>query len=452
MRAPGPAEVLLAHGIGGRQDLPLPLFFVVIGAAGALLVSFWVLGALWRRPVLGRVHHGRALPPGLARALTSPVVRVAVRCVGLLGAGWVGVAAMAGPDTANNPTAGAAYVLLWVAVPLASVLLGPVWRWVNPLRTLHLLLAKALRTAPEVGLLALPAQLGYWPAVIGLFAFAWLELVAPDRATLPVIRSWFLVYVGAHLIAASVYGSHWFDRGDAFEVFSDLAGHLAPIGRRLDGVLVLRNPLDGLAELRPAPGLVATAVVLLGTTAYDSVSSAPAWRGRVQAAESPVLVSSLALVATIAVVGVLFYAATLGAALAGASGGDRPDSLPRRLWPTELAHTIVPVALGYFLAHYYSLLVLVGQDTVIKLSDPLATGADWLGTGSRGVDDTLVTPTGVATLQVGAILAGHLLGVVAAHDRTMRLLPPSSAVRAQIPLLAVMMAYTVTGLLLLFAA
>ena len=253
-----------------------------------------------------------------------------------------------------------------------------------------------------------------------------------------------------HLIAASVYGSHWFDRGDAFEVFSDLAGHLAPVGRRADGVLVLRNPLDGLAELRPAPGLVVTVVVLLGTTAYDSVSSAPAWRGYVQATPSPVLVSTLALVAVFAWVGLLFYIATRAAA--EASDQDRLDAIARDRWPGEFAHTIVPVAMGYFLAHYYSLLVLVGQETAIKLSDPLGTGADWLGTGGRGVDATLVTPTGVATLQVGAILTGHLLGVVAAHDRAMRLLPPAYAVRAQLPLLALMVAYTVGGLLLLFAA
>ena len=69
---PGPDAVVLAHGIGERQDLPLPLSFVVIGAAAALVVSFWALAALWRRPVLGRIDHGRPLPPGLARALTSP--------------------------------------------------------------------------------------------------------------------------------------------------------------------------------------------------------------------------------------------------------------------------------------------------------------------------------------------------------------------------------------------
>ena len=441
--------MVLAHGIGERQDLPLPLPFVVIGAAGALVVSFVALGALWRRPVLGQVDHGLPLSPLLTRALTCAVLRAALRAGGLLAAGWVAAAALLGPDTANNPTAGAAYVLLWVGVPFLSVLLGPVWRWVNPLRTVHLLLARALRTPPERGLLHLPAGVGYWPAAAGLLAFVWLELIAPDRATVPVIRTWFLLYLGVHLIAASLFGAHWFDRGDAFEVFSDLAGRLAPVGRRPDGVLVLRNPLDGLAALRPAPGLVSAVVVVVGSTAYDSLSSAPAWRGYAQATRLPGLVSTVALVGSCALVGLLFYVATLAAARVR---GGRGGAVARRCWPGEFAHTIIPVALGYFLAHYYSLFVLVGQETVIKLSDPLGTGTDWLGLTGRGVDAGLVSPTGVATLQAGAILTGHLLGVVTAHDRAARLLPPAYAVRAQVPLLALMVTYTVGGLLLLFAA
>jgi hypothetical protein len=63
-----------------------------------------------------------------------------------------------------------------------------------------------------------------------------------------------------------------------------------------------------------------------------------------------------------------------------------------------------------------------------------------------------VTPTGVATLQVAAVVVGHVLGVVLAHDRAVRLFPPRAALAGQLPLLALMVSYTVTGLLLLFAA
>ena len=109
-------------------------------------------------------------------------------------------------------------------------------------------------------------------------------------------------------------------------------------------------------------------------------------------------------------------------------------------------------AVGYVVAHYLTLLVLEGQNTLVLLSDPLGTGADWLGTGDRLVDRSLANqPTLVATLQVSAVVVGHVLGIVSAHDRSVRLFPRRAALVGQLPLLAVMVLYTIGGLLLLFA-
>jgi hypothetical protein len=96
--------------------------------------------------------------------------------------------------------------------------------------------------------------------------------------------------------------------------------------------------------------------------------------------------------------------------------------------------------------------VLIGQQTVIQFSDPLGTGADWLGVGGRGVDASLATPTLTAVIQVTAVVTGHILGVVLAHDRAVRMLPRRKALTGQIPLLVLMVCYTVGGLSLLFAS
>ncbi|WP_328709734.1 hypothetical protein [Microbispora hainanensis] len=61
-------------------------------------------------------------------------------------------------------------------------------------------------------------------------------------------------------------------------------------------------------------------------------------------------------------------------------------------------------------------------------------------------------PAGVATLQVTVIVIGHVLGTVLAHDRALAPSPRRTAVLGQIPLLVLMVVYTVVGLLLLFAA
>ncbi|MGI5177420.1 hypothetical protein ACQEVZ_13910 [Dactylosporangium sp. CA-152071] len=406
---------VLAHGVGGRQDLPLTLGQLLVGAAAALIVSFVVLGVAWRAP---------RLDPAAGRPVrTIPVPAVIPRLVGIL---LLAVLAWTFtlPDTADNPAAGIVYVLFWVGLVPLSLLLGPVWRALNPLRTL------SLGFKPRR---ALPEGLGYWPAAAGLFAFAWLELVAPDRATLPVIGTWLAVYAVAMLAGAFVYGPDWHTRGDAFEVLSDLAGRLAVIGRRPDGTLAWRNPLDGIAGLRPAPGLVAVAVVLLGATFYDAMSGALFWLRFTQENGLPAPVTgTLGLLAVIGAVALAYTVATRTSGRRGHTSAER--------MPGELAHSIVPIVVGYVVAHYYSLFVLEGQRTVALLFDR-PDFDPWTG---------VITPTGVANVQITAIILGHLVGTVLAHDRALKVFPRAQAMTGQVPLLGLMVAYTVAGLLLLF--
>ena len=436
---------LLAHGVGNREDLPIPFSYALTGATVALLASFLALGLLWRDPRLDPANAGRPLAGGIAAVLESRPLRVALRVLGIVAAGCVVMAAVFGRDDALNPTAGVVYVLLWIGVPLLSLLLGPVWKVVNPIRSLHWALSRLLRTDPADGLAPLPPALGYWPAAASLMAFVWLELIAPENTTLPVLRTFFAAYLAVHLLAATYWGSAWFDKCDGFEVFSTLAGRFSVLGRRADGRLVARSPLAGVAGTPVAPGLFGVVGVLLGSTAYDSFSNSPWWVTQLQDGPFATEVTgTLGLLAAVVLVTVAFSGA---AALSGRGSGLRPLEVAG-----EFAHSLVPIVMGYVVAHYWTLLVLIGQQTVIQLSDPLGTDADWLGTGGRGIDTTLAEPTFTAVLQVVAVVTGHVLGVVLAHDRAVGLLPRRRALVGQVPLLVLMVCYTVGGLSLLFAA
>ncbi len=438
-----PGAVVVAHGVGSRQDLPLPFALAVAGAATALVVSFVALAVLWREPRLDGAHAGRVLPPFAQSVLGSRTTRLVLAVLGALATAYVLLSLVLGVDDADNPVPFVVYVLLWVGLVPLSVLLGPVWRRLNPIRSAHRAVLALARLDPREGVLALPAGLGYWPAAAGLLAFTWLELVAPDNATLPVLRLAVALYVGLQLVAGLLFGARWFDRGDAFEVWSGLFGRLSVLGRRADGRWVVRSPLAGLDALEPAPGLTATVAVMLGTTAYDGASSSPRWFTLVQSSAHPVLLRTLGLLAVVALVGGLFAD---GTALAGRLGGVDPADLPG-----QFAHSLVPVALGYVVAHYWSLFVLEGQNAVLHLSDPLGTGADLLGVAGRAPDTTLLRPGLVAGVQVVAIVGGHVLGVVLAHDRAVRLFAGRRAVLGQLPLLGLMVAYTCGGLALLFS-
>ena len=428
-----------AHGIGTRADLPIPTSLALLGSAAAVLASFAVLLLLWRAPRLAGDTGGRPLPAPLRAVLEARVVRRVLQGLTLVLALGVLVVALLGPAEAqDNVAPWALYVTFWVGLVPASLLLGPVWRVLNPLRLLHRLLAVAAGAPPAADRLA---RLGYWPAALSLLAFVWLELVHPDR-TEPATVAVFLVGYGVvQLLASLWFGEGWFARGDGFEVYSTLLGRLSPLRRRQDGRLVVGNPLRNAAALPAEPGLAAVVVVLVGSTAFDGLTRTLWWATGPGAANA-VLPGTLGLLGAIALVGLLYLAGTrpLGR-LGGEGAGTRPGAF---------APSIVPIAAGYAFAHYFSLLLFDGQRTWILASNPFArSGVDLLGRYDDAVDYGLVGTDTIALVQVGAIVLGHVVGVVLAHDRALDG-PAGRRAAAQLPLLGVMVVLTVTGLALLF--
>lgn len=433
--------LLPAHGVGSRQDLPLPFGLLLTGAALALVISFLALGLLWKQPRL-RPTDGRLLPPALALALDSPAVRGAFGALSLALTAWTLLALIGGKDDANNPVPYVVYVWLWVGLALLSMVFGPIWRVLNPIRWLHRGILAAARVSADFSLASYRA--GYWPAALGLFAFTWLELIAPDNDTLPVLRVAILGFILISLVLALVFGRDYLDTGDPFEAWSGLFGTLSPLGRREDRRWVLRTPLHGPNQLASKPGLLATASVMLGGTAYDGFSGETWWYTFVQSSALPArLWETAALLAICLVVaGSLYAAAALSASLA---------HVPLRGVATRFAPSLLPIAAGYLVAHYWSLWVFEGVNGLARLSDPLGTGANWLGTAGVKPSYALIEPTLVATIQMVSIVTGHLLGVVLAHERAVTLFPRRAAVIGQIPLLVLMVFYTVGGLTLLFS-
>jgi hypothetical protein len=438
--------MLPLHGIGGRQDLPVPFGLAVGGAAVAVALSFVVLGLAWRSPKYRGNVSGVSLPAAITRTIDAHWFRWVVRLVGLAIFLYAMVSLMFGVDRLTNPIFGFIYILVWVGLVPISIVLGPVWRTLNPLRTIHLLLSKLLRQPPSKGLLELPSWVGLWPAALGIVAFTWLELVAPDRATIPVLQAWIALYVVITMFGAILFGDRWFSQGDPFEVYATLMSRLSPWGRRTDGALVVRRPLENLDGMKSQPGLVGMVAALLGSTAYDGFSNSSTWIGWAQnQAVSITWLGTGALIVFILFVLVTYSSATV---MAGRLSDSSRTSLPGLF-----AHSVVPIALGYVVAHYLTLFILEGQRTLIYLSDPLSNGANIFGTGLLAVNTGITNhSTAIAVTQVLAVVCGHLLGVTSAHDRAVALFPRAKALAGQLPLLIVMVAYTCGGLLLLFSS
>lgn len=428
--------MVLAHGVGGRSDLPVPVWMFAYGAAFALLISFVALRILWPRPRLSAASTGVELPVVAQRA--RPALSVVLRSVGLAFFAATVVAAVFGSsEGASNVAPYAVCVMFWIGVPIASALLGDVFAAANPFDTLALLLRIPERTTR--------ADPGLWPAAVMIGSFTWLELAYYNGCGDPVALSWWLgCYTIATLAGAAIWGRGWLRTGEGFAALFGLIARIAPFhwdptGRRLR----LRLPLSGLAAAPPTAATLAVVLVALGSTSFDGFSRTRLWGDVVgqRTGWDRTLVSTIGLMWGIAVVAAAWLAATR---LTARITGRDPAEMA-----TVFVFSLVPITLGYAIAHYFSLLVFDGQSFLALASDPLARGWDLFGTINHTIDYRVVSTRTIAYVQVASIVVGHVCGVVVAHDKAVELFEPRQALRSQYPLLGVMIAYTVGGLLLL---
>jgi hypothetical protein len=430
------------HGLGSRQDLPLPLPAAVGAAALVLLLSFAVLALAWREPRWDGVAGGRALP-GLTRVVDARWFRAILAALGGFAFTWVGAALWFGRDRVTNPVFGFTYVWLWVGLVPLSLLFGPLYRLANPLGRLARLLQ--LAGLPADGLRPLSREtwqrLGAFPAAVGLLGFSWLELVQPDNNTLAVLQGWWLAWVGAVIGGTVLFGRRWVAAADPFQTYAVLVSRASP-WQRMDGVVHLVNPLRHLSTARTPAGTWAVVAVLLGGTAFDGFTSTSWWVRTTQSSGLPrELWGTLGLLGMVALITLTFALGVRGI------GRLRPAG-PLNL----LAASVIPIVIGYAVAHYLSLLVLEGQRTLINLSDPLGLGWNAFGTAELGISPLwLDTPVVTSTVQLLAIVGGHVIGVLVAHELAVRVLPVRRRLTGQVPLLLVMIGYTCGGLLLLFS-
>ena len=442
----------LAHGVGSVQDLPVPQWLFLYGAGIVLVVSFAALALLWRRPVLEDYRGGRALPGRLSR-----VPALARRCgsrSALLGFALlvlVFATALVGERSAGSNIAPTfVYVGFWLGLVVLVVLLGNVWSALNPWKADRRLrrVGRRPRRCARRSRYAYPERLGRWPAAVGLFLFAALELAYYDPADPRSSRSRSRSTAACTWIGALVYGSA--ARGsraaDAFTVYFGLLARIAPVAVGRTDACVLRPPFVGLARLRrPDPG----------TLAFVAVDARLGRLRRLQPddrlAEPTIELGDIA--GTLARAAGLLGCGAPGRGPLPARGRTSRGAAARTDLPLAGAFvaSLVPIALVYAVSHYFSLLVVQGQFLFPLASDPFGYGWDLFGTLDYRPNVAPFSPNAVWYVQVATLVAGHVAGLALAHDRALALFrgEPGRALRTQYPFLVLMVAYTVGGLWLL---
>ena len=450
---------LLAHAAPINYRFPLPTWVYAIGAGLVVLLS----------APAAALAVGRGRPPRTTRNFYPSIRPFRLGAVGLALSSLLLVFGIVGGFAAfwneearaflENPATVLIWVDFWVGLGLVSALVGNIWDFVSPLSALARRLDAALarRGTPRR---PYPVWLGQWPAVGLLLVWSWMELVWSDAKEPQVLVLFLLGYVAFTLAGSAVWGVEtWLANVEIFTVFARTFARFAPLDfapsnadewLRTDPatrVVRLRPYGAGLREEVRAPaGAGAFVVTLLATVVYDGFSRTQYFFDLENwfLKQSPGTFQRLLLFLTLfmAVIVVLFVLAFL---LTMAVVGHWEDGLAATA--SRYAPTLIPIAAVYFIAHYWTYLLYAGQATLSVLVDPL--GREWnpWGLGEYALNTTFLSGAVVWWTQVALIVVGHVMAVVAAHRVALRRHHrPDTALFVQIPLVFLMVAYTVVGL------
>ncbi len=387
-----PATVL-GHTLNNTYQSRLPLIVYLAGAAIAVGLSFAFL----------LIADVRAAPPITGPGRVPPRwLRVALRAIGLIGWLWIVAQGIAGGNGAGDVTTLFLWVYGWVGMAMLSAFVGPVWHWLDPFTTIHDIGAGLLRRLGVGGwaIADYPAGLGRWPAVAGLVFFVWLELVGNGAGP----RSLFITVVGYTAFTLAMMAQFgrdaWRANGETFSVWFGLLGRLAPfgfVGAPADGRVARRPYASGL--LLPGWRLEDLVLVGVGTASilFDGLSQTQPWFDVFGA--PGVAIRTLQLFGFL---GLLVLAALLVSRLVGLEA---------------TAAGLLPIAAGYLVAHYFTYLLIDGQRIVVALADPFQQGWDIGNFGFAFFEpsSSWLPPGLVWTVQLAAVVGGHMLGAWAGH-------------------------------------
>ena len=453
-----------AHAFGTRYDLPLPLTLYLIGAGAAVTLSFVVMARFLK-------HRGEAEEalrfdllsiPGigwLGASVTLNAVRslsVAVFVL-LLAAGFFG-----NPAPFRNIAPTFVWVVWWVGMAFTSALVGNLWALVNPWKILFTWFERA--TGGFGPILSYPAWLGRWPVVVLFLVFAWMELISGQAEHPYTLAMLIVAYSAITWTGMVIFGREvWLKNGEIFSAVFGLLARFAPtVGEA--GRWEARLPAVGLLSERPVHiSTVCFVLLLLTTVAFDGILETPLWVKILdRIAESrdlrPALIALqgagvdlIVLIKTIALVVLpcVFFAVfvVFSHVIAMFGGGGR---VPTRDVVGYFVLSLVPIAIAYHLSHYLSYLLIAGQYIIPVVSDPFGLGWDLFGTAAYRIDIGIVNAKLVWYVAVTAIVTGHVLAVYIAHVMAMRVFADRNAVlRSQIPMLVLMVAYTMISLWIL---
>lgn len=491
-----------AHGFGQQLDLSLPLWLWMLGAGLSVIVPFAAvidfLPSALKRLDYPRTTLLRSESPGhlLRRAglwgLRLLVVAVFAMTI---------ITALAGEqDPATNLAPMMVWVFFWVGVAFASALIGDLWAMLNPLRSTFMALEWLCQHLLHRSLSLdhpYPRAFGVWPAVILLYALSWGEHLWAGAALPFNLGIALLCYTALCFTGMTLFGREvWLRHGEVFAVVFGLLARFAPFEFRvaltrgqtscgsvscnsrrtecINGYICLdqsaqprwevnlRPPAVGLLNERTVTVSMAVFVTLLmSSVAFDGLIETPLWTSALAwvgvtvdpySLSTPALiVASVVLIAMPCILlALLLLCCWTMSRLNPALQLTRRDTPISMHLASRFTLTLLPIAIAYHFAHYLTVLIGAWQEAAALISDPLGLGWGLLDSVNLTAAPAISDLQFVWNIAVAAILCGHIGAVYLAHVVTLDLSRDQRyAIRGQLPILTLMVAYTMGSIWIL---
>jgi hypothetical protein len=431
---------IFAHAFGQNFSLPLPGWLFIFGGAAVVFLSFIVISL---------VSDTRPTKSEMTIPISAPARRsavIAAQASGLFVLVFLVVTGLFGnPKAGLNINVTFCWVIFFVGFMYLTALFGNLWKAFNPFRTLVEMLER-LTKQPAVGLHTYPVRLGYYPALFTYFIVICLELLFGEVSTLPQTLSGLLIfYAMASMVGSLYFGKdNWFRYMDYYSVFLRLVSKISSLAYHRDK-FVLRAPFSGLYELNPEHfSLLFFIIFMLTSTMFDGFKETKEYTQTYLHYFSH---APIRFYAVMVLIGITIFICGLFVGFVSLAKKSTPTNLSARQLSLRFIPSIIPIAVGYNIAHYASYLLTNIQILFQEISDPFDKGWNIFGTAHISANPSLLSPYTVWYIELSAIVIGHIVAVYVAHKIASRIYSSHAAVvQSQLPMIILMVLYTIISL------
>lgn len=433
-----------AHSFGVLYNLPVPFWLYLYGGAGAIIASFIIISYLVHMKELRAESREFIFAGGVLNFVNK---RWFTNSAKALAAAFFLLTILSGLFGDNNSYTNINMTVFWIIFMLGftylTALVGDMYRAINPIRSL-------VEWVESIGwkvnpVMDYPKRLSYYPALIFYFLFIYIELF---EATSPFSLSLFILqYLLFSIIGVMLWGKeNWFKYCDFFGVFFKLIGSLSILHAR-DGKIYLRPPFSGLLKEKIENfSELLFILFMLSSTAFDGFSETRVFYDIydwLRFIPFRIFDAGILILSPFLFLGIYTLLIWLTKIIARSAISIKELLL-------RFAPSLIPIAVAYNVAHYYTLIITEGQKFISLISDPFGFGWNLFGTAGFEPNISLADANITWHAQVAIILLGHIAGVYMAHAEAIKTFQNGkNTILSQVPMLLLMVTYTMAGLWIL---